>query len=80
MHPRITEARVLSAYILELSFTDGSRGTVDLAQWIGPSRGVFAALQDPAFLPSFRWTVTPGPSCGPTAPIWTLTCFTKHLM
>ena len=49
MHPRITEARVLSGYILELSFTDGSRGTVDLEQWIGPSRGVFAALQDPAF-------------------------------
>ena len=49
MHPRITEARVHAPYIVELQFTDGTSGVVDLARWIVDARGVFAALQDPAF-------------------------------
>ena len=49
MHPRITEVNVRSGYVVELSFTDGSRGSVDLGRWIRGRHGVFAALQDPAF-------------------------------
>ncbi len=49
MHPRITEARVRSPYVVELRFTDGSVGSVDLARWIVGANGVFAALGDPAF-------------------------------
>ncbi|MGQ0816340.1 MAG: DUF2442 domain-containing protein [Gemmatimonadota bacterium] len=49
MNPRITEVAARTPYVVELSFTDGSRGTVDLAQWIRGSRGVFATLQDPSF-------------------------------
>ena len=49
MNPRITNVVAQTPYVVELSFTDGSRGNVDLGQWIRGSRGVFAALQDPAF-------------------------------
>jgi len=47
MHPRITQARALDPYVVELRFTDGSQGTVDLSPWIQGAHGVFAALQDP---------------------------------
>ena len=36
-------------YVVELTFTDGSRGSVDLSPWIRGREGVFAALQDPDF-------------------------------
>ena len=49
MNPRITGARVRTPYIVELQFTDGTQGVVDLGRWILGARGVFAALQDPAF-------------------------------
>lgn len=49
MHPRITDVKVLSHYLLELSFTDGSRGTVDLTSWFGDHGGLFLALRDPGF-------------------------------
>ena len=49
MNPRITRARVLAPFVVELWFTDGSSGTVDLSPWIRGARGLFAALQDPAF-------------------------------
>jgi len=49
MHPRITGVRVPSHFVVELDFTDGSRGRVDLTSWIGGRGGVFSALQDPAF-------------------------------
>lgn len=48
MHPRVVAVRVRSPYVVELTFTDGSRGDVDLAPWIGSRGGVFVALQDPA--------------------------------
>lgn len=35
-------------FTLDLSFADGSRGSVDLSSWIVSSTGVFAALRDPA--------------------------------
>ena len=49
MHPRITKARALTPFLIELRFTDGFQGTVDLSPWIRGARGVFAALQDPDF-------------------------------
>ncbi|MGH8437064.1 MAG: DUF2442 domain-containing protein [Pseudomonas sp.] len=49
MNPRVTRVTVLSPYKVELWFNDGSHGDVDLAPWILGARGVFAALQDPAF-------------------------------
>jgi hypothetical protein len=48
MHPRIVAARPKSGLTLELTFADGSRGSVDLSPWITASTGVFAALRDPA--------------------------------
>lgn len=49
MFPRITEVVAKHPYVVELSFADGSRGMVDLSRWIEGRRGVFAALQNPAF-------------------------------
>ena len=49
MNPRITSVRTLPGYVVELSFADGSKGSVDLTPWIVGRTGVFAALQDPAF-------------------------------
>ena len=49
MHPRITQVQVPGPFRVTLTFADGSAGTVDLAPWIQGRRGVFAALQDPAF-------------------------------
>jgi len=40
---------VRAPYVVELTFTDGSRGSVDLSPWIRGREGVFAALQDPDF-------------------------------
>jgi len=49
MHPRITDVRHIKDYRLELTFTDASRGQVDLKDWIVGQGGVFAPLEDPAF-------------------------------
>lgn len=49
MHPDITDVKVLAHYVVHLTFSDGSQGTVDLTGWIGGRGGLFAALQDPAF-------------------------------
>jgi Protein of unknown function (DUF2442) len=54
MLPRITEVRHIQDYRLELSFTDGTRGEVDLRDWIVGTGGVFAALEDPAFFRQVR--------------------------
>ena len=48
MHPRVNRVRVRDSFEVELWFTDGSHGTVDLSPWIRGARGVFADLQDPA--------------------------------
>ena len=49
MHPRITKAQAIGDFRLELDFTDGSRGVVDLAPMIAGRGGVFEPLQDRAF-------------------------------
>jgi hypothetical protein len=52
MAPRcatVTDVRVLDGYRIELAFSDGVRGVVDLANRIVGRGGVFEALQDPEF-------------------------------
>jgi hypothetical protein len=49
MYPRITDVQVRGRYLVELGFTDGSRGTVDLSTWFGEHGGLFLALRDPKF-------------------------------
>ncbi len=48
MGPRITAARPLAGYRLELTFSDGTVGTVDLGRWIAGRTGVFGSLNEPA--------------------------------
>ena len=49
MHPRITHVEVGARFRVTLTFADATEGVVDLSPWIAGRRGVFAALQDPAF-------------------------------
>jgi hypothetical protein len=45
----VTQVRVLDGYCLELTFSDGVRGVVDLANRIVGRGGVFAPLEAPEF-------------------------------
>lgn len=45
----ITDVRPVGGYRLELTFSDGLRGTVDLSARILGRGGVFQALEDPQF-------------------------------
>ncbi len=45
----ITEVRVLDGYRVELTFSDGVRGVVDLANRIVGRGGVFGLLENPEF-------------------------------
>ena len=45
----ITDARILDGYRVELSFSDGVRGIVDLANRIVGRGGVFGPLEVPEF-------------------------------
>ena len=51
MFPRVTGVKYLHDYVLELTFSDGSRGQVDLRERIEKANpaGVFAPLRDPAY-------------------------------
>jgi hypothetical protein len=46
MIARVTDARYLHGYVLELRFADGSRGRVDFRPWIVGRGGLFTALED----------------------------------
>jgi hypothetical protein len=48
-HSTVTAARVVDGYRVELTFSDGVRGVVDLADRIVSRGGVFAPLEDPEF-------------------------------
>ena len=45
----VSDARVLAGYRIELTFSDGVRGAVDLAPRIVARGGVFGPLEDPEF-------------------------------
>lgn len=46
MITRVTSAKYVHAYVLELRFDDGSQGRVDFRPWIAGRGGLFAALED----------------------------------
>ncbi len=46
--PRVTRARALEGFRLELGFTDGTSGIVDARRWIVGHGGVFGPLNDSA--------------------------------
>ena len=50
----IVAVRVVDAFVIELSFADGSMGRVDLAPVIVGKGGVFAALNDPKVFAQVR--------------------------
>ena len=51
---RITHVRVVAGHDVELTFTDGSVGLVDLSPWIADRTGVFGALRDPEVFAQVR--------------------------
>jgi hypothetical protein len=54
MFPRITAARHVQDFILELTFSNGERAELDLRKKILGRGGVFAPLQDVAFFKQVR--------------------------
>ena len=46
MFPRVNEVRYLDGYRLQLSFTDGTIGELDLRERVVGRSGVFTPLQD----------------------------------
>ena len=49
MFPRVTKVRHLGEYRLELSFTDGTQGDLDLKERVASRGGVFTPLEDLGF-------------------------------
>jgi hypothetical protein len=49
MFPRVTRVQYLGGYRLQLSFTDGTKGELDLGERIAGRGGVFVPLQDVEF-------------------------------
>ncbi len=49
MFPRVTEVRHLGEYRLELSFTDGTKGELNLKERVVGRGGVFTPLEDIGF-------------------------------
>jgi hypothetical protein len=50
----VAAAKVLDGYCVELTFSDGPRGVVDLVHRIVGRGGVFAPLQNPQFFRQLR--------------------------
>lgn len=65
MNPRITDVRVVGPWVIELSFTDGSTGTVDLEPWIRGRAGIFVPLQDPSYFAEVAVDREAGTICWP---------------
>jgi hypothetical protein len=51
MFPRVTRVKYLHDYVLELTFSDGTRGCVDWRQRLDQADpdGIFAPLRDPDY-------------------------------
>lgn len=49
MNPRVTDVVVVGTHAVELTFTDGSRGVVDLGPRLAGRAGVFEPLKDPSY-------------------------------
>lgn len=67
MSPRIKRVRHLKAYELELRFTNGLTGSIDLQRRVIGCGGVFRQLEDIAFFKQVRlWMMKRELSCGRT--------------
>lgn len=49
MNPRVTQVAVVGPHAVQLTFTDGTRGVLDLRPRLAGRSGVFAPLHDPAY-------------------------------
>ena len=49
MLPRVVTVKAIQRYVVELTFTDGIRATVNLDKWIAGHAGVFVRLHDDDF-------------------------------
>jgi hypothetical protein len=49
MFPRIIEVRATGDYQLQLVFSDGTSGQVDLRNWVVGQGGVFKPLEEPDY-------------------------------
>ncbi|HEX4796478.1 MAG TPA: DUF2442 domain-containing protein [Humisphaera sp.] len=58
--PRITEVRVAEPYTVELTFTDGTQGKIDLRSWVFDKGPIFKPLEDPAYFAQVRLSQTGG--------------------
>ena len=58
--PRIVQVQVVEPYCVELAFTDGTLGTIDLRSWIFGRGPVFKPLEDPAYFAQARLSQTGG--------------------
>lgn len=54
MNPRIIAVRHIADYRLELTFTDGTRGEIDLRSRVVGRGGVFAPLEDVSYFAQVR--------------------------
>jgi hypothetical protein len=54
MFPRVKEVRYLGEYRLELSFTNGTKGELDLRSRVVGRGGVFTAMEDVGFFQQVR--------------------------
>lgn len=52
--PRVTAVRATGGHLLELTFSDGTTGTLDLRGWVVGADGVFEALSDPDYFGQVR--------------------------
>ena len=52
--PRVTAARYLGGYALELTFSTGEKGVVDYAGRVAAFRGMMEPLRDPTYFAQAR--------------------------
>ncbi len=57
---RITGVRVVGPYAVDITFSDGTHGEIDLRAWIVGQGPVFKPLEDPAFFAQVRLSETGG--------------------
>jgi hypothetical protein len=58
--PSITRVSVVGPYTLDLLFSDGSSGVVNLRSWIVGQGPVFKPLEDPAYFAQVRLSQSGG--------------------
>lgn len=74
MFSRVTSVKYLHDFVLELTFSNGSKGQVDLREWIEKANpaGVFAPLRDPAYFAQVELWAEAGTIRWPIGTYWPL--------